>query len=82
MRSKDSDSSDTILPSSDAGFQFAEVPVHHFHRTYGKSQFFNFRRLSRVLPHVAWLWWKLVVRREHIKQIAARRANVKLKIEN
>ncbi len=57
----------------DAGFKFAEVPVHHYHRTYGKSQFFNFRRLSRVLPHVAWLWWKLVVRREHIKQIAARR---------
>jgi glycosyltransferase involved in cell wall biosynthesis len=57
----------------DAGFMFAEVPVHHYHRTYGKSQFFNFRRLSRVLPHVAWLWWKLVVRREHIQQIAARR---------
>ena len=66
----------------DAGFKFAEVPVHHYHRTYGKSQFFNFRRLSRVLPHVAWLWWKLVVRREHIGRIAARRANVKLRIEN
>jgi glycosyltransferase involved in cell wall biosynthesis len=60
----------------DAGFQFAEVPVHHFHRSYGKSQFFNFRRLSRVLPHVAWLWWKLVVRREHLKQIAARRRSL------
>jgi glycosyltransferase involved in cell wall biosynthesis len=58
----------------DAGFTFAEVPVHHYHRTYGKSQFFNFRRLSRVLPHVAWLWWKLVIRREHIQRIAARRA--------
>jgi glycosyltransferase involved in cell wall biosynthesis len=57
----------------DAGFRFAEVPVHHYHRTYGKSQFFNFRRLSRVLPHVAWLWWKLVVRREHIGRIKARR---------
>ena len=21
----------------DAGFRFAEVPVHHYHRTYGKS---------------------------------------------
>ncbi|HEU5102445.1 MAG TPA: glycosyltransferase family 2 protein [Roseiflexaceae bacterium] len=66
----------------DAGFRFAEVPVHHYHRSYGKSQFFNFRRLSRVLPHVAWLWWKLVVRREHIRRIAERRANVKLRIEN
>ena len=65
-----------------ANFKFAEVPVHHYHRTYGKSQFFNFRRLSRVVPHVAWLWWKLVVRREHMGRIRARRANVKLKMEN
>ena len=57
----------------DAGCRFAEVPVHHYHRTYGKSQFFNFRRLSRVLPHVAWLWWKLVVRREHMGRIKTRR---------
>lgn len=60
----------------DAGFRFAEVPVHHYHRTYGKSQFFNFRRLSRVLPHLARLWWKLMVRREHIGRIAARRATI------
>lgn len=57
----------------DAGFHFAEVPVHHYHRTYGKSQFFNFKRLSRVLPHLAVLWWKLVVRREHIERMKARR---------
>ena len=31
----------------DAGFRIAEVPVHHYHRAYGKSQFFNFRRLFR-----------------------------------
>ncbi len=29
----------------DAGFRVAEVPVHHYHRAYGKSQFFNFRRI-------------------------------------
>jgi glycosyltransferase involved in cell wall biosynthesis len=57
----------------DAGFRFAEVPVHHYHRSYGKSQFFNFRRLSRVIPHLALLWWKLVIRREHIGRIKARR---------
>ena len=28
----------------DAGFRIVEVPVHHYHRAYGKSQFFNFRR--------------------------------------
>lgn len=63
-----------VKQMQDAGFRFAEVPVHHYHRTYGKSQFFNFRRLSRVIPHLAILWWRLVVRREHIKQINARRA--------
>ena len=60
----------------DAGFRFAEVPVHHYHRTYGKSQFFNFRRLSRVLPHLAILWWKLVVRREHMKKAKGKRQKV------
>ena len=58
----------------DAGFRFAEVPVHHYHRTYGKSQFFNFRRLRRIPPQLARLWWKLVVRRQHMRHIRARRA--------
>ena len=58
----------------DAGFRFAEVPVHHYHRTYGKSQFFNFRRLRRIPPTLLRLWWKLVVRREHLRTIQARRA--------
>src|SRR5438093_12937729 len=29
----------------DAGFRVVEVPVHHYHRAFGKSQFFNYRRL-------------------------------------
>ena len=29
----------------DAGFRIVEVPVHHYHRAFGKSQFFNFRRI-------------------------------------
>ncbi len=49
----------------DAGARFAEVPVHHYHRAYGASQFFNFRRLFRTGVQLASLWWKLVVRREH-----------------
>ena len=64
----------------DAGFTFAEVPVHHYHRSYGKSQFFNFRRLSRVIPHLARLWWKLVIRREHIGRIKARRQAIADKV--
>jgi len=64
----------------DASFRFAEVPVHHYHRTYGKSQFFNFRRLSRVIPHLVMLWWKLVIRREHLRQIKVRRATLADKV--
>jgi glycosyltransferase involved in cell wall biosynthesis len=46
----------------DAGFRIAEVPVHHYHRAYGRSQFFNFRRLFRTVLDVARLWFVLVVR--------------------
>lgn len=44
----------------DAGFKFAEVPVNHFHRVYGRSQFFNPRRLLRVVKDLSKLWVKLV----------------------
>jgi glycosyltransferase involved in cell wall biosynthesis len=54
----------------DAGFRIAEVPVHHYHRAYGKSQFFNFRRLFRTAVDVARLWFALVVRREHRRESA------------
>ena len=40
--------------------RIAEVPVHHFHRAYGKSQFFNFRRVIRTLVALSALWRELV----------------------
>jgi glycosyltransferase involved in cell wall biosynthesis len=52
---------------TDAKFRIAEVPVHHYHRAYGKSQFFNFRRLGRTAIDVFKLWFALVIRREHQK---------------
>jgi glycosyltransferase involved in cell wall biosynthesis len=55
----------------DAGFRIAEVPVHHYHRAYGKSQFFNFRRIIRTGFDVIRLWFALVVRREHVNAAAA-----------
>jgi len=58
----------------DAGFRVAEVPVHHYHRAYGKSQFFNFPRLARTAVDVLTLWWSLVVRREHLAGQRARAA--------
>src|SRR5262245_29064472 len=45
-----------------AGMRFAEVPVHHYHRAYGKSQFFNFKRLFKTLIDFSKLWWRLVAR--------------------
>jgi glycosyltransferase involved in cell wall biosynthesis len=51
----------------DAGFRIVEVPVNHYHRAFGKSQFFNFRRLFRVAFDVAALWFALVIRREHLR---------------
>jgi glycosyltransferase involved in cell wall biosynthesis len=52
----------------DAGFRVAEVPVHHYHRAYGRSQFFNFRRLVTTGVDVMKLWFALVVRGEHRKE--------------
>jgi glycosyltransferase involved in cell wall biosynthesis len=51
----------------DAGFRVAEVPVHHYHRAYGKSQFFNFPRIFKTALDVMRLWWSLVVRKQHLK---------------
>jgi len=56
----------------DFGFRVAEVPVHHFHRAYGRSQFFNFRRLCKTAIDVVKLWFELVVQRRHLREEAAR----------
>ena len=46
------------------GARIREVPVHHYHRMHGRSQFFNFTRVARVLLAMAGLWWRIVVRKE------------------
>ena len=50
----------------DAGCRVVEAPVHHFHRAYGKSQFFNVRRIVRTLVDILKLWVALVWRRTHL----------------
>ena len=55
----------------DHGFRVAQVPVHHYHRSYGKSQFFNFPRVARTLVDLSRLWWELVVRGDHLKETAS-----------
>jgi glycosyltransferase involved in cell wall biosynthesis len=52
---------------TDAKLRIAQVPVHHYHRTYGKSQFFNFPRVFRTLQDLVNLWVELVVRKDHQK---------------
>jgi glycosyltransferase involved in cell wall biosynthesis len=45
----------------DAGFRVLEVPVHHYHRTHGRSQFFNVRRVFWTGVDVLKLWIQLVI---------------------
>lgn len=59
----------------DFGFRVAEVPVHHYHRACGKSQFFNVAHLARTAVDVARLWVALVVQRRHLREAAARRSH-------
>ena len=56
----------------DAGFRIEEVPVHHYHRAFGRSQFFNFRRLFKTGVDVMKLWMALVIRGEHRRAAAAK----------
>ena len=51
----------------DAGFRIVEVPVHHYHRAFGKSQFFNFPRIAKTAVDVLRLWFELVIRRRHLR---------------
>ncbi|KKR88146.1 MAG: Glycosyl transferase family 2 [Candidatus Curtissbacteria bacterium GW2011_GWA1_41_11] len=44
----------------DAGFKFAQVGVSHYNRAYGSSQFFNFKRIARVIIELSQLWIELV----------------------
>lgn len=50
----------------DAGFRFAEIPVSHYHRQYGTSQFFNWKRLLCTVRHLLILWWQLVLKKKFI----------------
>ena len=50
---------------TDGGFRIVEVPVHHYHRAFGKSQFFNFPRIVKTGVDVMRLWFALVILRQH-----------------
>jgi glycosyltransferase involved in cell wall biosynthesis len=46
----------------DVGARFAEVPVHHYRRRYGRSQFFTAARIAEVGLDMVRLWWRLMIR--------------------
>ena len=58
-----------IKKIQNAGFRIVEVPVHHHHRAYGRSQFFNFSRIYRTGIDVLKLWLALVVRRTPLADV-------------
>ncbi|MDE3089202.1 MAG: glycosyltransferase [Chloroflexota bacterium] len=57
----------------DAGYRIVEVPVHHYYRQYGESQFFNFPRVARTLLAMIRWWWRLVVKQEAVKAYRGKR---------
>ncbi len=46
------------------GCRIVEVPVHHYRRYHGSSQFFRFKHLRRVFVQLFTAWWRLVLRRD------------------
>jgi glycosyltransferase involved in cell wall biosynthesis len=48
-----------------AGCRAAEAPVNHFFRSYGKSQFFNFRRVFRTFWNLLQLWIQIYIRKSY-----------------
>ena len=46
-----------------AGAKFVEVPVSHYFRPHGNSQFFRLPAIARSARQLVALWWNLVVRR-------------------
>jgi glycosyltransferase involved in cell wall biosynthesis len=43
-----------------AGCVFKEVPVHHYPRPYGESEFFKPRHVARTAFDFVGLWWTLI----------------------
>ncbi len=44
-----------------AGYKIREVPVHHYPRISGRSQFFRVKNIIKVMAGLFTQWWKLVV---------------------
>jgi glycosyltransferase involved in cell wall biosynthesis len=45
-----------------AGARFVEIPVHHYFRPSGKSEFFRLPAIARSARQLLTLWWDTVIR--------------------
>ena len=43
-----------------AGFRMAEVPVSHYPRMHGSSEFFRVRHLAHTLRGLMKIWWRMI----------------------
>jgi glycosyltransferase involved in cell wall biosynthesis len=43
------------------GATFVEVPVHHYARPHGRSQFFRLPQIGRAAMGLVKLWWRMMV---------------------
>jgi glycosyltransferase involved in cell wall biosynthesis len=50
-----------IYKLAQSGARFVEMPVHHYPRLHGESQFFNWRSVAKTARDFFALWLKLVV---------------------
>jgi glycosyltransferase involved in cell wall biosynthesis len=55
----------------DSGCRMVEVPVHHYARAYGTSQFFKPKRIARALGGLARWYVRLVLLREQKRLVKA-----------
>ena len=62
-----------VKKAQDAGFCMVEVPVHHYYRQLGESQFFNFSRVARTLIGILHWWWRLVIKKEAVHAYRSKR---------
>jgi glycosyltransferase involved in cell wall biosynthesis len=46
-----------VVKLEQIGARFVNVPVRHYERQHGSSQFFRWRHLMRTLVQVVTLWW-------------------------
>jgi glycosyltransferase involved in cell wall biosynthesis len=46
-----------------AGFRMVEIPVSHYPRQHGSSEFFRVRHLAHTLRGLIKIWWHLIVSR-------------------